>query len=137
MNLNREELILGAVYALIFTYWLGIMVIPIAILSSLFWAISGSSWKFNPKLLRRLGCPLLVSVTICIRYNTFIPLISVPFAFCVLSLGYGIPSTQPPDEGSTLGKFWFKISEKYANLLTRSTIYSLLAISHIPVLFVK
>lgn len=99
--------------------------IAIGILSAVLWAIGGAS--FGKKIVRRLGVPILLVSSSIFGGNTWWGLLSIPLAFGVLSIGYGIPDSS--DEGSALGRFWYKISPKYANVLTRGTIAMLLAIA--------
>ena len=125
-NLNNEELIIGAIFPLVFIHWIGWWEILAVQLSALFWALSGSE-GFS-KGWRRLGCPLVVAS--CIFFNTHNPKVffAIPFAFASLSIGYGTPTTQPLDSGSALGRFWFKRT-RYYDFATRGTIYALLIIS--------
>lgn len=126
-KLNTEELILGAFYPLMFVLWLKWTVLACIPITSFFWALSGSEGQL--KLWRRLGCPLVVGTGLFLMNHNIYMIFGVVLSFLVLSIGYGIPSTQPPDAGSILGRFWFKISEKYANVLTRTTIFTLLFFS--------
>ena len=55
-------------------------------------------------------------------------------------MGYGIPSTQPYDEGSFLGKLGYGIAggnEKVANVITRLIYESLLALCFIYIAFIN
>ena len=124
MKLNREELIYGFCYVSLFLYWIGYWAIPFALLSSFLWALSGSEYKINHKLFRRLGCPLCIAIPLVITTGKWIVLLGVAPAFGALTLGYGIPSLNPPDEGSLLGRFYNKITgdEFMTNILTRGTI---------------
>lgn len=133
MNLNKEELLIGLILPTIFVYWMGFWVVPVALVSSYFWALSGAPGQ--EKLWRRLGVPVLVALGIYLHTHTNIIFFGILPAFGALSIGYGIPSTQPPDAGSALGRFWFKISQKYASWLTRLTIYGLFAGSFLVLLF--
>lgn len=109
--------------------WLALAIAPI---TSFLWAYTGAGAS---KLYRRLGVPVLISVACTISVHNLVPLLSIPLAFGVLSIGYGIPSTQPPDEGSWLGRIAFKIAngnEKKADLYCRGLIYILLVLAFIP-----
>ena len=129
MVLNKEEMVWGASFGIAFFGVVGWLAIPQAILCAYLWALSGAG---ESKLFRRFGCPLIVSLTAYIVSKDVWVWVSLPIAFGILSLGYGIPSQMPYDEGSTLGKFWNRISQKHANLLTRSTIVVLLILAYIP-----
>ena len=130
MKLNREEMVWGACFGISFFGVVGWLAIPQAIACAYLWALSGTGAS---KLYRRLGCPLTVALTAYIVSKDIWVFVSLPLAFGILSIGYGIPDAIPPyDEGSTLGKFWYKISPKYAHFLTRSTIVILLILAYIP-----
>lgn len=134
-RLNKEEVMIGTIFIVVFAYWTrwAVFMAPI---SGFLWALSGSDWRQNSKLFRRLGCPLVLSLSIYwgSGINLWWPILP---AFAVLSLGYGIPS--PGDKGSTLGRFFLirtNGDEKWANIWTRGTIYSLLVLSYLVPLFV-
>jgi hypothetical protein len=106
---------------------IGLWVVPLAIATSFLWALTGSASKYNYKLWRRLLVPALACLAVYLVTHNWHIWLSLPLAFGILSIGYGIPDST--DEGSALGKFWYKVSEQYANILTRSSIYILLALS--------
>jgi hypothetical protein len=129
MDLNKEELTIGAVFGLTFVFNFGWLVIPVLVATSLLWALGG---RYGGSI-RRYGCSgVVVAVAFLLSHSWWV-FLSLPLGVAVLSIGYGIPSTQPPDEGSALGKFWFKINPEVANVMTRLTIYVLLALVFIPV----
>lgn len=135
MKLNKEELIIGFIFGIAFSpiiHWWSLVIAPF---TSIFWAISGSEWKYNFKLWRRLGVPLIACTVVYLVTKNWHIWVSLPFAFAILSMGYGIPDST--DEGSTLGKFWYRISPQYANILTRGTIYLLLTITFCLGIFIK
>ncbi len=106
------------------------------LICGILWALSGAGYS---KLFRRLGCPFVLLLGHVLFYKSFIPFVSLLPIFGVLSLGYGIPSTQPPDEGSTLGRFFYKLTKKdefLANILTRLTIFLLVVFSLVPLVFI-
>lgn len=129
MKLNKEELIIGGIFGGLLAIFIGPWAVLTALLCSFLWAWTGAG---NGAIWRKVGCPLVACGSIFLVHHHwqvwvgFIPMV------IVLSLGYGIPSTQPPDAGSPLGRFWYKISPKYANVLTRGTIYTLLLLCFIP-----
>ena len=128
MGLNRSELLIGFAVGMAFWFKLGLIAIPLAILTSVLWALSGM--KGHSKLWRRIGVPLVICLVTFAKFKDWTCWFSLPMAFVVLSLGYGIPDAF--DEGSMLGRFWYWISPDYAELFTRVTIYLLLALSFIP-----
>lgn len=129
-KLNCEELIIGFIFALAFTPVIGWWSLALAPITSFLWALTGSESKWNSKLWRRLLVPFLACLAVYLVKGNWQIWVSLPFAFGILSMGYGIPTIAPGradhDEGSWLGKFWYRIKPEWANWLTRGTIYSLL-----------
>lgn len=120
MKLNKQELVIGFLYHIIFLYW-SLWVIPTAFVSSYLWALSGEG---QSKIYRRLGCPLLLAIALFLELHNNALFIAVPIAFGFLSLGYGIPDST--DEGSWLGRFFLKLTGgnlSLTNILTRGLIY--------------
>lgn len=120
MTLNKEELIVASTLTLIVVpFPMAMLAVP---LCAFLWALTGSESKWNYKLWRRLGVPLVWALCLWKREAFFV----VPVAYGLLSLGYGIPSTQPFDEGSWLGRLALKLTGNTttANLLTRGIIYT-------------
>ena len=130
-GLNLNELLIGSIVgglSAILVGWWALLVSPI---TAFLWALSGMNGK--DKIWRRLGVPLVVSLSVSIVRHSLIPIVSIPLAFGVLSIGYGIPDET--DSGSFLGQFFtdvLKLDKKQANIAVRSTIYILLALSFIP-----
>ena len=133
MNLNKEELIIGAVFGLSFVLVFGWLVVPVSAATSFLWALGG---RYGGGI-RRWGVPAVVVAVSFYLTHAGNVLVSYPLGVAVLSIGYGIPSTQPPDSGSALGSFWYKIKPELADLLTRGTIYLLLALAFLPVYAAK
>jgi len=112
MRLNKEELITAGILTAIVTPWKWwILTIP---LCAFLWALTGSESKYNYKLWRRLGVPVVWGASLWMWQVAF----AIPVAFGFLSMGYGIPSTQPFDEGSWLGRIFKN------DLIVRGIIYS-------------
>ena len=129
MDLNKEELIIGAVFGLTFAGVLGWWVLPVLIATSLLWALGG---RYGHGI-RVWAVPAVVVGAAFLHSHEWTVFLSYPLGCLVLSIGYGIPSTQPPDEGSALGRFWFKVNPESADFMTRLTIYLLLALAFVPV----
>lgn len=121
MRLNKEEMLTAIVLTMIAApFPQSVVVAPFA---AFLWALSGSESKYNWKLWRRLGVPLLWAAAI---YKVE-ALYAVLPALVALSFGYGLPSTKPIDSGSTLGRFVFQVTMGnvlLSNLITRGLIYS-------------
>ena len=147
MELNREELAIGAVFGASFTWFIHPGQFATVPLCALLWALSGAG---APKVLRRLMAPLLIAAIAANRLESWIPLLAVLPAFGVLSLGYGIPTIiktaasgggitsvlQTVDEGSRLGRFVYNYlagqDEVKANIITRFIYFLLLGIAFVP-----
>lgn len=107
----------------------------IAFLISFFGAFAGS--EGTSKNWRRIGIPLVF--IICAVYKCIFGdwgmsfwIFTIATQHLTLRLGWGIPD--PTDEGSTLGKFWYKIFKGklfWINVFTRGTIALMLALSFI------
>lgn len=111
----------------------GLWALPMAVVTSLLWAVGGA--EGGKKVVRRLGVPLTITSVCALFAHSWVPFISVPLAFGVLSIGYGIPSTQPPDEGSWLGQYCFELANKnecLAEIYCRTIIYAFLIIAFLP-----
>ena len=142
-SLNREEIVIGAVYGLIFAFKVGWWAIPLSIACGLLWALGGASGSH--KAYRRVGCALLPAILVFFKTGHFLALLSFPLAWAVLCIGYGmpdiddfhpgLPAIRINDPGSWLGRFWLRHTKNmwWANFLTRTTIYVLLLLSFIPV----
>jgi hypothetical protein len=122
--MNKNELLVGFLLTLSLAFITGLLVLPLAIICAYLWALSGM--PDSDKIWRRLVVPTLWALCICYHMDSWKCLFAIPISFGFLSMGYGIPATQPPDDGSWLGKFYFKLfkqNEWWANLFTRGTIY--------------
>ncbi|MBI3981188.1 hypothetical protein HY345_04275 [Candidatus Microgenomates bacterium] len=139
MNLNREEILTGFIFGISFVHIIGWWCLPLAMISSFLWALSGSPGQ--DKFWRRLGVPFCACLIVFFLKHNWIIWLSLPMAFTVLSIGYGIPTIDKDgnltDEGSWLGRFfWNKTgSSRTSNILTRAVIYLLLFLSFIPAFF--
>ena len=110
IKLSKEEFWTGFTHSFAWTPFQGWYSLPSALISGFLWALGGSG--LASKLVRRLGCPLTICASIWAYKGGYYHFISIPFAFWVLSLGYGIPSWNGPngsqdDEGSFLGRFCY------------------------------
>lgn len=133
--MNKEEAVIGGVFGLAFIPVIGLWAIPLALGTSFLWAYGGADK--TSKGFRRFGVPLITAFALLLSLNSWTTLLTVPGAIAILSIGYGIPSKQPIDEGSVLGRFWFKIvggNEYLASILTRATIYSALLTNYLVIL---
>jgi len=111
------------------------------ILLLVLWAVTGIAAAYSgaggSKMWRRLFVPGITTI-IGILGLWSLWAITMMARAGALSLGYGIPDppTQPnPDEGSPIGRFWFKIFKNYkkAAIATRGTIGFIESISIIVI----
>lgn len=133
--LNKYELINGAVFAACLSVLIGWWALPLIPLFAFLWAWTGAG---HGAFWRKILMPFIVCLVVFLFHNHWSKYwiwLSFPLSAIVLSLGYGIPSTQPPDPGSPLGRFWHKRVPEYSEFLTRATIWILLALSFIPAFF--
>lgn len=103
-KLNPEELGVGAVLGLGFFWVIGLWAIPLAIVTSLLWAIGGAGW-LGTKAWRRFGVPLAIliannSLSLSLRCAV---LAGITYYFC--QMGYGSRDVNDP-VGSPLGNWW-------------------------------
>lgn len=136
MNLNKEEIVRGCAITIFPCLFLLGWVIswPISIACGFLYAMGGAenSWKGY----RRIIIPLLIGIGCYWLTHVKLVALSSLLMFGTLSIGYGIPSTQPYDEGSWLGKIFYKLfdgEETLAKWATHGTIaIILLLVAIIP-----
>lgn len=134
-QLNKEELAYGFVFGASMAYWTHLWAIPTAVICAYLWARSGMEGE--AKFWRRVLCPVIqnAALTISIQYSPEFIIASMAAGACatmMLSVGYGIPSTQPPDPGSVLGRYFFRLAkgnELIANLMIRGLIMSVIILA--------
>lgn len=137
LGLNVFELAIGAVFGAVPAIWIHWWALATVPACAFLWAWTGAG---HGAVWRKVLMPTLVCGAIFAVRNHWQVFIGLPFMVGALSLGYGIPSTQPPDAGSPLGRFWWartkgtteKEHQDKAELFTRATIYAILALSFIP-----
>lgn len=102
-RLNREELVMGGAFGAILTLVAGLSAWPAIPACSILWALGGT---YN-KAFRRFGVPAVVLVALwppapgnCV---------AAAIVCLALHVGYGVPSAQPPDPGSTLAQWLGRI----------------------------
>lgn len=119
VQINREELSIGAVLGLGFFWAIGPWCVLLAVITGLLWALGGAGW-LGTKLWRRVGVPVAISVAVSIPL--WVELLLVIATFGILCIGYG--SRDETDEGSPLGNFWLNLflNEEYAKIASRATI---------------
>ena len=136
MKLNREEIGLGLAFGGSMMIFVGIVPgLVLGLVCGLLWAIGGSglgrAWRF-------VGVPVAGWIALGLGGYHIVPcLIGSVHASVVLSLGYGIPSDQPKDDGSPIGRFFYyglaKMREDVATLWTRGTLAGLLGAGYVGV----
>jgi hypothetical protein len=121
MKLNKEELVIGFILGLGFFWAIGWWCVPLALVTSLLWALGGYG-LWGTKAWRRFGIPLVLMAII--RPFGIPTIVASVFTAVLLSIGYGSRSTQPFDPGSPLGNFWLDRvnDEDLSKWLSRATI---------------
>ncbi len=122
-----EDLLAGFIIGLSTWFVIGPWSILIACSTALLWMAGGRGY-LSTNLWRRVGVSFIISTTFAVAKHSFIPIISFPLMWGSMAIGYGVPSTQPPDEGSWLGRIFGR--------WTRVVWYLILGVAMIP-LFVK
>lgn len=139
IGLNRSELCIGFIYGLVVCVALGWFGLFVCLLTSFFWALSGSSWRVNQKIFRRLGCPIAITIPFYLSTHSLVNLITIPVHLAsFIFLSYGMPDPISGDKGSANGIFWTKMfpnDYKAANFCTRATLYLALALGMLPLLW--
>lgn len=126
--MNKEELLTGGIVGLVAGLLIGSFAYLIIPICAVLWALGGG----EDKAWRRIGVPVsIVAMSLFLHENLW-SILSIPAGFGVLSIGYGIPTSDPLDAGSVLGRFFYKLTPKYASLLTRGTLHLLLFVALIP-----
>jgi len=103
----RSELITGAMLGGCWIMFGGLWTIGIAVGTAVLWRAGGSD--DYPKIVRRLGVPALIGISLYLITGQSLILWSILPAFGIASIGYGIPTWHTngalEDEGSTIGAF--------------------------------
>ena len=103
--------------------------------------LGGVLWKAGGtinKNYRRIGFSLVLSFLCYKQTNNFLAsLFTFLISYAALSIGYGMPDST--DEGSVLGRFWFKITSNYrmVRILVRLTCGIAYACVFIPLLLIN
>jgi len=152
---NKEEFCVGMVLPSAFLYFLvfenvflsATICSLVVIACGYLWERSGRSGE--KKFWRRYICPLVFMVPVMINHPSWW-LVGSYFALMgSISCGYGIPTTQPEDPGSAIGRFWYTgfaetmhpdvpetTLQRYSTMFTRGTIACLMGLSLAPLMFV-
>lgn len=128
-----EELLIGALIGSAYAGYFGHWTWVVAPVVTALWRMGGADGY--SKAYRRIGVPATICGVCLILTGNYAFVVSGLLMWGVLTIGYGIPSTQPPDEGSTIGRFFFELfgrDEKKADLATRAFIGFLLALCMAP-----
>lgn len=134
-KLNIEEVGVGCLVGVAWAYFLGLWALLAVPLVAFLWAFAGA--EGTSKNWRRIGVPLVICGLATAWCRSLIPLLGfAPFHF-VLRLGYGIPDAG--DEGSMLGRFWWKRlgDEEKAQFATRMTYGALIALALLPLAWIN
>lgn len=137
-KLNPNELLVGFLVPFVAcVYWIGWWSIPVCAATSITWALGGAYGHS----IRVWGVPALLCGSVGLTHGGFFYLFPYLPMAGILSIGYGIPSMYPHDDGSALGALWLKfvqtvfpaespyVQDALANFYTRGTIYLLFVLS--------
>jgi hypothetical protein len=118
VKLNKEELLVGFIYGSATWPLIGWIAVFPGIVCAFLWAIGGA----GPKLVRRIGVPVVVGISLC--FTNLWLLLTIPPLWGIVALGYGMPDAT--DKGSWLGRLYLKfLPYQAANWATRLTIFVL------------
>ena len=122
----RIDFFYGALYGGIGLFfglgWFSLITIP---LCALLYAMGGdddfqSAW-------RDVGCSAVASICLVLATGNLLFIGAGIATFGLLTVGLGLPSTQPADDGSILGRFFWAVSgakEWLANIYTHAFLYT-------------
>lgn len=138
---HKTELVLGAAHGLVTALFIGWWALLVAPVTAFLFAYGGSS-KSGSSAYRRVGVPVATSLAYLVAaYNGWAAVL-LGLGFGVLSIGYGLPSTQPYDEGSAIGAWVFKKfkltphnhrDEMFANVIIRGGLFLVYALPYVLV----
>ena len=133
-KLNLEECYIGAgvglAGGLLIWYPLALILAPVC---GFLWAWAGAD--NTSKNWRKLGIGALMAV-LGLLFGGWWSLLVFPLMWGATSLGYGTPS--PTDEGSAIGKFWYRATDenkKLSDVLTRGTVGLCYGLALVPLIF--
>ena len=147
MKLNREEILVGLAYSIVWLPFQGVCGFVSAILSGFLWAIGGADG--TSKNWRRIGVPLVICLPM-LPVGLIILLSGLAFHL-TLRIGYGIPTYLSDgtcvDKGSDVGRIWWKLCggknkpdnniDRMATIGTRTTVAFLAALCFLPLAWVN
>jgi hypothetical protein len=117
-NIPKDDFLWGSLFgAIVIPYTWDFRILISLIGCIVLWIIGGQLIKG----VRRIGCPILV--TVILWQSSVWIIIPTLISFGLLSIGYGIKSIN--DEGSPYGNFWLKITGKddfLTTFLARGTL---------------
>jgi len=131
---NKEEIIIGFLAGNLFTAGIvGDWSVLVGLATAALWRIGG----YKSKGARRYGVPSLICIAGALGAQSWIPLLSIPAGVAVLSMGYGIPDRW--DDGSALGKFWYRYTPdpRTLTILTRGTVGLLFGLAMCSLAFIS
>jgi len=133
-----EEILIGAGVGFAAGMILGVGIplsIVVAIVCGLLWAFGGAEGV--SKFVRKIGVGLAISLIGYVVSWNWLAFLVLPLMLFGTAQGYGIPDGT--DEGSNIGRFWYKTvceNEFLANVFTRITVGILYSVALIPLMCV-
>jgi hypothetical protein len=113
--------ILGAIGLLFGLSWFFVLTVPAC---AILYAVGGDE-KYQSGY-RDVGCAAVNSIALILATGNLLFLGAGLAVFGVLTIGLGLPSTQPPDPGSPVGRLAWKLAngkERLANIYTHTFLY--------------
>lgn len=111
MSAILEDFIIGFGFGQISMFVWGLWSLAIGLLSGILWVGGGHGW-YGTKAWRRIGCPIFICIPFFLQGHVIGAGISFILQILWQTVGYGIPSVNPTDAGSQLGRIfgkWTKI----------------------------
>lgn len=132
-KLSLQEAIIGFIATVTLVFKIGLIAIPIAMVSAILWAVGGAYLK----TIRREGVSLLCGISSAILLKNPYCLFAIPLSMLVLHQGDGFPDHRPStkSEGSFIGKIveYFIKNEKIGGLVTKLFWPVILQLAFVPI----
>lgn len=106
-NVILEDFFYGFAIAQVTAFVWGAWSLAVGVVSGICWVGGGQGW-LGTKAWRRIGVPILVSLPFGLLGHALGCGISGSLQMLWHTVGYGEPSSNPPDEGSWLGRIFGK-----------------------------
>lgn len=111
-ELDQKDFVAGVIYGLFSVFGAGFFGFVVAMVTGFLWAMGGAGvWGTN--FWRRYLCPLVMGAVFSIAgFNPHFCAVSAALQIVAMHIGYSMPSMQPPDRGSFLGRFYDAVGDQ-------------------------